>query len=409
MTRLGCIMAAICCAATGLVCPDARTDDSGSGIGAAIGDGSATLSSRYRYEFVDDDRFEDDANASTLMLRLNYETAAYEGWSGFVEFDHIFEVLLKDFNSGAGTSGSDRDRFPVVADPNGPDLNQFFIQYAPDDELTVRLGRQRIVLDDRRFIGGVVWRQNEQTYDALSVRYEGWEDLDVFYSYVANVARIFGSGVDAGNHKQDSHFLNVSAAIKDDLKLFAYAYLIDNSDVPTFSTNTLGVRAEGSMPAGAGNLSWLAEWARQTDAANNPAGFDTDYYRVRATWKPGKLSTGVGFEVLGTDDGESFRTPLATLYAFNGWADQFLTTPADGLRDLYVSVGAKAGDWSLGAIYHDFSADRGGDRYGSELDLTAGRDLSQHHSLLIRAARFSADDASFSDVTKFWLMLTSRF
>ena len=42
------------------------------------------------------------------------------------------------------------------------------------------------------------------------------------------------------------------------------------------------------------------------------------------------LSAGLGWEVLGGDEdepGEAFRTPLATLHAFNGWADQFLTTP----------------------------------------------------------------------------------
>ncbi len=51
---------------------------------------------------------------------------------------------------------------------------------------------------------------------------------------------------------------------------------------------------------------------------------------------------GVGYELLGSDDGvAAFQTPLATLHKFNGFADQFLVTPAGGLQDIYFY--AKAG------------------------------------------------------------------
>ena len=43
--------------------------------------------------------------------------------------------------------------------------------------------------------------------------------------------------------------------------------------------------------------------------------------------------------MLGSDGGvAAFQTPLATLHAFNGWADLFLTTPARGLRAWWASV-----------------------------------------------------------------------
>ena len=45
---------------------------------------------------------------------------------------------------------------------------------------------------------------------------------------------------------------------------------------------------------------------------------------------------GGGYEVLGADDGAaltSFQTPLATLHKFQGWADKFLTTPPNGIRE----------------------------------------------------------------------------
>ena len=43
---------------------------------------------------------------------------------------------------------------------------------------------------------------------------------------------------------------------------------------------------------------------------------------------------GDGRERWHRPDGQ-LQTPLATLHAFNGWADMFLTTPANGLQDLY--------------------------------------------------------------------------
>jgi hypothetical protein len=36
---------------------------------------------------------------------------------------------------------------------------------------------------------------------------------------------------------------------------------------------------------------------------------------------------------------KGFTTPLATLHKFQGWADKFLTTPVNGLADLYVNAG----------------------------------------------------------------------
>jgi hypothetical protein len=43
------------------------------------------------------------------------------------------------------------------------------VQYATK-ALDLTLGRQRINLDDQRFVGSVGWRQNEQTFDAVRGR-----------------------------------------------------------------------------------------------------------------------------------------------------------------------------------------------------------------------------------------------
>ncbi|WP_405240540.1 alginate export family protein [Lentisalinibacter orientalis] len=384
----------------------AAADDSS--LTEAIAGGDAGVELRYRYEFVDQDGFDENANASTLRLRLNYETGEWRGFSAFAEFDQVMEVILDDFNSGSGTSSGERDQYPVVADPNGSDLNQLYFQYSGGDWLA-RLGRQRILLDDQRYVGGVGWRQNEQTYDGLSFTYAGFERTRVFYSYVANVNRIFGSDVPAGDHEQDTHLLNVKTGLTDEVDLVGYAYLIDNDDAPAFSTDTFGVRGTGALDLDFGRLALLGEYAVQSDAANNPASFDTDYFRLQAYWSRDAFSAGIGFESLGSDNGEGFRTPLATLHAFNGWADQFLATPGAGLEDLYLKGGYTIGGWKLQAVYHDFSAERGGQDYGSELDFSASTTLGGRYKLLLKAARFSADAAPFVDTTKMWIMVTTSF
>jgi hypothetical protein len=112
--------------------------------------GTPHIQFRYRYEYVSDDLFTKNANASTLRLRLNYATLKWKGWSGFTEFDYVGEVFINDFNSGAGTSPPDRDIYPVVADPKGADLNQFYFDYEGLADTRFRLGRQRILLDNQR-------------------------------------------------------------------------------------------------------------------------------------------------------------------------------------------------------------------------------------------------------------------
>jgi len=384
---------------------DAENDD----LASAIASGDASLGLRYRYEFVDQDGISKDANASTLRMRLNYETGSWRDWSGLVEFDQVVEVLSDNFNSGQGTSSSRRNQYPVVADPNGSDLNQLFLQYAPNDDWRTRVGRQRILLDDQRYVGGVGWRQNEQTYDGLSVQYKGFADTTVFYSYVTNVNRIFGSDVPAGDHEQNSHLLNVNVGLSSDWNVVGYAYLIDNDDAPASSTDTFGLRLNGKLALGEGKLAIIAEAATQSDAGDSPADFDASYFRVQGNWTLDALTAGIGFESLGSDNGQGFRTPFATLHAFNGWADQFLSTPGAGLEDLYFKVGYKYKPWSFVFVYHDFSAESGGTDYGSEIDLSAGRALGERYKLLLKLAAFDGDGPAYVDVTKAWLMLSAGF
>jgi hypothetical protein len=381
-------------------------------LAEAIGAGKAGVAIRYRYEHVDQDGFVEDANASTVRLRLNYGTAAWRDWEVFGEFDYIGELFVDDFNSGSGTSPG-RMQYPVVADPEGADLNQLYAEYQGLAGWRWRFGRQRILLDDQRFVGGVGWRQNEQTFDAVSVLNKSLAKSEVVYAFVGNTNRIFGDSVPAGDHRMNTHLFNARFKLNDRVSATPYAYYIDNEDDPAASTATFGLRLAGNWPFGDSKLSYVTEVARQSDAANAPVEFDADYLRLDAQWTfRSSLALGVGFELLGGSrfaTGEAFRTPLATLHAFQGWADQFLVTPDGGIEDFYGTLAYTIGTWQLQVVYHDFSAESGNADFGSEWDLSLGHKFAEHYSILFKAALFDAEDPPFADTRKYWVMLTADY
>jgi hypothetical protein len=119
---------------------------------------------------------------------------------------------------------------------------------------------------------------------------------------------------------------------------------------------------------------------------------------------------GVGYEVLGSDDGVSFQTPLATLHKFQGFADKFLVTPPDGIRDGYLKAGITLYGVAVTAFYHDFESDRGSDDYGDEIDLVANYPINANFSAMLKYASYQEGDlASARDTDKLWLMLTATF
>ena len=411
-----------------LAAPFAAAEESDTLV-SAVKSGKAGVNVRARYEHVDQDNITEKADALTARLRLNYKTGSWRGLSAFAEFDHVFHVL-DDFNSGGGTSPG-RSQYPVVADPEGSDLNQLYFDYAASDSLKMRVGRQRILLDNQRYVGHVGWRQNEQTYDALMLTSSAIANTSLKYTYIANVRRIFGEKVDPGSDKANHHLLNAKIKLNDAWSVSPYFYLLDydfteptpvqpltippwtSNDLrkATSSTSTLGIRVTGNVKTGDNKIALVGEFATQSDAGDSPLSYDADYLHASAMWSMNNgLSVGLAYESLGSDGGSaSFRTPLATLHAFQGWADRFLSTPAAGLDDVFATVKYKAGKWNLTGVYHDFSAETGSGDYGTEFDVSAGTKITDNYSILFKGAFFSSDSASYPDTNKFWIMFVANY
>lgn len=356
---------------------------------------------RLRYEDVSWDGLE-DSDAFTLRSRLSYQSGAYHGFTIAAEFDDVRELDDVDYRTAANDVSNPGTA--IIADPEGTEVNQAFLAY-DNFNTQFKYGRQRITLDNQRFVGAVGWRQNEQTYDAFSITNKGLPDTQLFYAYVTNVNRVFGEDNLLGDHDQETHLVNANYAGLGAGKLSVYAYLIDNLTAPALASDTYGARWMGRIND---TFSYNLEYAAQSEGGDNPVTYSADYMLAEGVLALGKLTTTIGYELLGSDDGVAgFATPFATLHAFQGWTDRFLDTPANGVEDIYVTLATSLAGVQLVATYHELASDVNSIDYGTEWDFSASKKFGP----VVYTAKFAdyqADDFG-SDTTKFWLMADVNF
>jgi hypothetical protein len=366
------------------------------------------LDTRLRYESVEQDGVAQTAEAMTLRARLGFESGKIAGTALLAEGEFV-RPIVEDYNS----TTNDNSGYPVVADPRSSELNRLQLTNSSLPLTTVTIGRQRIVLDDQRFVGDVGWRQNEQTFDALRVVNKSVPHLTLDVTYLNQVNRVFGRDSAQGRYHGNSLLANASYdTASGKLTAFAYRVAIDPiAGVPGAvrdASQTFGLRFAGSRPVAAVKLSYLASYATQDEAAHNPLSFDLDYYLGELKVGSGPYSVGAGVEILEGDGSKAFTTPLATLHKFQGWADKFLVTPANGIDDRYVTAGV-APQWagldmlSIVASYHRYAAERGSTHYGSEADLQAQAKWRRLTGTL-KYANYRAASL-LTDTTKWWLQV----
>ncbi len=374
--------------------------------------GDAGIDFRYRLETADQENLPLNSTASTLLTKLHFTTASWSGFSAYAEFANVTIIGEETYNDTI----NGRIRRPVIADPEGTEVSQAYLAYKAG-AVTLKAGRQGFNMDNQRFIGTVAFRQNDQTFDAGSLTYAPNKEFKAFYSYVWNVNRIFGDDSPRGDLDSNLHIFNTAYTGSKLGKLSAYAYLLDFNDAGAFglSSATFGARFSGKQAASdTVSVSYTAEYARQTDYKDNPADFAADYLHGDLSLAVAGFTGGVAYEKLGSDDGSAFQTPLATLHKFNGWADVFLTTPANGLQDMNVSLSYRVPGESglsgmlLKAIYHDFSADVGGQNYGDEWGFLISKKLNKTFTASAKAAFYNADEFA-TDTTRFWFTLGAKF
>ncbi|HEY4583933.1 MAG TPA: alginate export family protein [Lysobacter sp.] len=363
-------------------------------------------SARLRHESVSDDAFARDAQATTLRVRAGLRWTATPRLTAFVEGEAV-GVAIDDYNAG---TGGHADR-PAVADPQSAEINQAWLRWrAGATDATV--GRQRLAFDNQRWLGNVGWRQNEQTFDAVSLQWQPSKAATLRYAWLDRAHRVASDrALDplARERRLDGHALDATWT-RGAHRLTGYAYLIADRDVAAASTRTAGVRYTMAAAAGTRPFGATLEWAHQRDHDANPLRFSHAYRLVEPAWATRHATLRAGWEHLGGNGRHALQTPLATLHAFNGWADRFTTTPAPGLDDRYLAASGHLArtrahgplEWTV--AWHDYRADVGGARYGREWNASLGLPFGAHWRALAKLADYRATSYA-RDTTRLWLQL----
>jgi hypothetical protein len=373
--------------------------------------GRLILESRARLESVDQAGVANASDAWTLRTRYGWESPNFAGLKLLVEGDNVVSLGGTYFDGVHPEPG-----YPLVPDPEINRLNRAQVDWTGLPGAEVVVGRQRIVLDDQRFVGNSGFRQTETTFDGarLTAKPADWLTLD--YAWFDQDNRSTGVLHDAEAPLRGSFNL-LHAQAKTPLgQLSTYGYLLDFTNSPTLSAQTWGARLVGSHPIEPNlSLTWQLEYAEQRSWADNPGRFDLGYGLAGGGLKSKRWEASLVYEQLGGDGVHGFQTPFATKHPFQGWANMFLTTPGAGVRDIYLRGVATPGEIAAGhplrivAEAHDFTAMKGGWRYGREFDLGLYAPITKRLGAGLEGAWFQGDHAGFPDTAKTWVSLEFKF
>lgn len=377
----------------------------------AIIGGHVTFDTTVRYEHADIDGLK-AGDSLAVRPRLGYMTDEIAGFDAFAEYEGVYAIGGTDsYNSGppflAATNGN--TDYATIVEPVGSQINRAWLRYRPTASTTIKAGRQRIIYDQARFVGNVVWRLNEQTFDGAELTTTLGDDVTLHYAYVWQQNFIAFNSND-----MNTHLANLEYTAGRAFNLSAFSYLIDfdndqrPAQRPRFpgapDQRTVGLRASGEIA----HVGYEFQYANQGQYADAPDTVDADYTLGELRYTGFDVVPKIGWEVAGGNGRYGFQFPLATNHAYFGWADVFLVTPADGLRDAYGGLAYATGPLRVEGIYHDFQADAGGRDYGHEFDALAAYSVTDEWSLLAKYGDYRSTGYA-ADARRYWLQTTYAF
>lgn len=383
----------------------------------ALKEGKASLQVRPRYEWVSDDNAPkaDTAKAMTVRTVVGYKTGAISGVSGYLELEDI-RALDTAYNVPVVQPNA---KYPTVLDAEYTGVNQAYLA-----GYGAKVGKQKLIFNNARFIGDSGWRQNDQTFVAASydqARLLPW--LDVQMAYATKVALVNSQMADLR-----LPVVNLKAHAPLGATVTAFWAGLDGRESKKNMTTTADglianegvdksrqyrvLRVDGKQGKFLYDFSYGQQRAyADGTAANTP---DASYRDMQLGYDLGFMTVKLQQEILGG----KFQTPLATLHAFNGWADRFLATPDKGLVDRNVKLSGKAmGGLMLAAAYHRFSAESGSVDFGEEIDASVSKAITPNLTAMVKVAHFDGTgeitkgtQAQYTkDLTKGWVQLDYKF
>jgi hypothetical protein len=407
------------------------------GIGSTLAQAEGTVNMqelyfkgevRARYERVDTSKNTKkdikyaDAFTNRLMLGAGSDKLFDTPWLGaYLEMTGVHAL---DYNYDSTNNG--KILYDKVVDPRQSRLTQSYLDIKPTNNLTLRIGRQMLNLDNQRFIGAVGWRQMPQTFNAYALSYKGGKKLNLTLAYVTQINRIFA---DPKKMKiiTKSVVLHSSYKASNAFTLTNYAYLLSSMH------NTYGIALTGKPRIfNDFTINYRGEYASQTSPSLKNENDEKDY-KVKASYYNFNFDinlfgflAGAGYEVISgkgsTKGNTTFQTPLATLHAHNGWADQFLNNGGTrGLKDLSFMMGFKTQNYGLlKVIYHDFQAQavarNKSIEYGKEVDAVYKKKVSRVKGLTVmlkyadyKFGKTNKGNIANKNVRKIWAMVDYKF
>lgn len=402
----------------------------------SIKDGKPMTNFRLRYESVDQEAFQpapnaskklDSAHAFTLRSLIGWQTAPYKNFSFAAQLTDVHEFNHNFNDRRENLSEPGKANYANIVDPSFTDVNQLFVDWTGIKNTKVRLGRQQVNLDNVRFIGDIGFRQNMQVFDGVSVLNKSIPDTEVFVAHFDQVRQI-----NTELRQGDIEIVNAKYRISPSESLVGYAYLVDVANLGQNNGNPLALStaAQGGNGLGASQdlvktattdassktfglrldgvrkiddtwkALYTAEYAKQTDYKDGSDLIDAHYFKLGGGAMYNSWSVRIDHEKLSSNDGKyAFQTPLGTNHLFQGWADQFLATPRQGIEDTFVTVAGSIGKAKLQAEYHVFKSDEKfqsigklGDKYGTEFDASVMYPFTDKISGKLEYAKFNESD-----------------
>ena len=348
--------------------------------------GQVIFDLRYRYEnvFIANDLPIKTANANTLRLRFGYLTPEFHGVQVYAEYEGNL-AMQKDYNS----LRNGLTNYEIVEDPQEQELNQFWLSYTGLPDTLIKGGRQKIILDNQRFIGNDSWRQMEQTFDSVLISNQSIENLTLNFIYIGQVQTVIST-----EHPITMPVLNFSYNFGRFSTLTGYGYWLADYVEASNSTQTYGVRIHGDPKLKHDiGLSYDVGYSNQANYQNNPGNYALDRYNIILGATYAGVTIKSGMEQLDGNGTYAFQTPLGSTHLFQGWADKFLVTPDDGIRDIQASIDKSFYGVKFLFAYHHFTDSNSHGEYGNEYDVLVSKNFGKHYQLLAKYAFYDASDS----------------
>ncbi len=364
---------------------------------------------RPRYNHIEESNYDLATDGFTARVRLGWVTAPYHGFRATVEGINTSHPGYAHFNDDPSLIAS--SPYPLLPDPKYTGVNQAYLDYAGEEGLRARVGRQVVRLENQRWVSDNDFRQIPQVFDGVALGYDGFENTRISASYFDRVRTTSGvtnklrlTLLDAAWNPHPDHSLSLYAVLHDQAQNGAFTGFADNSYRVT------GVKAEGTAWRFAGGIEvpYLAEYAQQHSYANGDSRIDAPYWRAGAGFSTRQWTVRADHEVKGSNHGAyGVQMPLTDFYQYNGWTLNFFVTPPQGLRDDWLT-----GRWAIGPVTlygetHRFHSDFGSLDFGREQDLGITWEILPGLSARLQHARYDhGSGLADADIRKTWLTVT---